>query len=345
MIDNLFIVESPLQALVAVELSLQFSDQKNGIIYRLSGKGRERNDNQILKVIERGHWLFSRQATFSTSGGLAYHLSVRSFTLNLKKEFYGSVRNCFIGEFRSQWMHLARLSIAPEKYVLMDDGAATLTAKRQYIDKGIYHPVNIFSSASTLKNLVKNILYFGLFDKAQEEVPLVFASAFLKKESEFKVDFSYLKEQVVKKSVQQDMPGKAYFFGSKYSEAGIISRDYELKFLASVVNHYKEKGLDLVYCAHRDESAGKLKQIENLGDVDILLPDLPAEIFVLEQHNAVYEIGAAYSSILNNLNIIFPEKSFSSFRLDPCEIRYENRDSINHCYDHIKEKKIPVICF
>jgi hypothetical protein len=31
-VDNLFIVESPLQALVAVELSLQFDGNKNGII-------------------------------------------------------------------------------------------------------------------------------------------------------------------------------------------------------------------------------------------------------------------------------------------------------------------------
>ena len=37
MVDNLFIVESPLQALVAVELSLQFVGQKNGVIFRLSG--------------------------------------------------------------------------------------------------------------------------------------------------------------------------------------------------------------------------------------------------------------------------------------------------------------------
>ena len=146
MVDNLFIVESPLQALIAVELSLQFSGQNNGIIYRLMGKGRERNDDQICKVIERGNWGFSRLLPFSTSGGLAYHLSVRKVVLSLHKEFAGSVRNVFFGEFRSQWTHFFRLALSPEKRVLMDDGAATLTVKKQYIDKRIFTIKNFRSA-------------------------------------------------------------------------------------------------------------------------------------------------------------------------------------------------------
>jgi hypothetical protein len=70
MIDNLFIVESPLQALVAVELGLQFKGQNNGVIYRLSGEGRERNDDQICKVIDRGQWSFVRQVAFSLDSKL-----------------------------------------------------------------------------------------------------------------------------------------------------------------------------------------------------------------------------------------------------------------------------------
>lgn len=72
-LDNRFIVESPLQALVAVELSLQFSGKNNVIIYRLIGKRRERNDAQISKVIELGNWqsLFSRVGRRPGAGGPA----------------------------------------------------------------------------------------------------------------------------------------------------------------------------------------------------------------------------------------------------------------------------------
>lgn len=119
MVDNLFIVESPLQVLVAVELCLQFSGQNNGITYRLSGEGRERNDDQIRKVIERGQWGFARQVSSSTLAGLAYHLSIRKFVLGLRKESSDSVRNFFFGEFRSQWMHFSRLVLSPEKSILI----------------------------------------------------------------------------------------------------------------------------------------------------------------------------------------------------------------------------------
>lgn len=106
MIDNLFIVESPLQALVAVELSLQFSGQSNGIIYKLAGDARKRNDEQLTKVIDLGDWSFREQVEFYGAFGVFRQLNSRKYILQLKKRFKGDVKNLFVGEFRSQWMHL-----------------------------------------------------------------------------------------------------------------------------------------------------------------------------------------------------------------------------------------------
>jgi hypothetical protein len=338
-IDNLFIVESPLQALVAVELGLQFKGQNNGIIYRLSGKGRERNDDQILRVIELGNWSFKESLNFPETRGLTRQICFRKYIVRLKNRFRHKVRTLFFGEFRSQWMHLARFAVASEKCVLMDDGAATLIAKHRYIDQGIYYPEDLWSKAGFLKKALKKIIFFGLLEKEQAQKPLVFASAFLRDESEFKVDFSLVRQKMI--SQPACMTGgepKAFFFGSKYSENGILSKDCEVDFISHVLNYYHAKGLGVVYCAHRDESEEKLGLIRTLGEVEVLRPDLPAELFTLACDKRIAEIGAAYSSVVNNLNVIFPDKEITVFRLNTLAINPKNQEAINYIYDSLEEK-------
>lgn len=332
-----------MQALVAVELSLQFEGQVNGIIYRLSGEGRERNDQQIVRVIEHGNWSFQESVLFSESGGLAWHINCRKYIGQLRKRFRSKVQSLFFGEFRSQWMHLARFAIAPDKCVLMDDGAATLTAKRCYIDQGNYYPKNLWLNTNLLKQAVKEAIFWGLPDKLGSRKPLSFASAFLKDESEFKVDFSKLRGRFgkVHNSAIGGQP-KAYFFGSKYSEAGILSRAYELEFISGAANHYQVKGLAFVYCAHRDESEEKLSLVRGMSGIEVVRPDLPAELFLLEQGSNVLEIGAAYSSVINNLRLIFPDKPITSFRLRPDAVNPKNRFAIEYVYSYFEQIGIPI---
>lgn len=346
MIDNLFIVESPLQALVAVELSLQFEKKNNGIIYRLSGEGRELNDQQILKVIEYGNWCFQEQAQLSNIGGLKGSLNIRGYILGLKKRFKYKVKKIFFGEFRSQWMHFARFAIAPEQSILIDDGAATLTAKHKYIDREVYYPEELWSNTSFFKKCVKGAIYFCFVDKVEAQRKIKFASAFLKDESIFKVDFSEIRRSMA--SVHDSIPcsqPKAYFFGSKYSEAGILSRDYELNFIANVYDYYQDKNLGVVYCAHRDESEEKLDKIRHDIGLEVVRPNLPAELFLLECDRNVSEIGAAYSSVINNLNLMFPDKPITSFRLDLKYVNLEKRSEVDHVYICFEKNNIHIKSF
>lgn len=344
-VDNLFVVESPLQALVALELNLQFSDEKNGIIYRLSGAGRERNDNQIKKIVDRGNWMFAHNLSFNTSGALACHLSIRKSILSLRREYSGRVKRVFFGEFRAQWMHFLRLAIRPDESVLIDDGAYTLTAKKKYIDCHNYYPEEIWRSDNKLKNLIKNTLYIGVFNKELASKPIAYASAFLKEESDYQVDFSALKKRLFTHGSCRDEEKKVYFFGSKYSEAGIVSQKYELIFISQVKDFYQRKGLDFVYCAHRDESQDKLDYIESIIGVDVVMHDEPAEVFMMEHSYSGAEIGAAYSSVLNNLNLIFPEVAIVSFKLKSSEVNKKNKYDIEHIYRYFEDKGITVVSF
>lgn len=344
MINNLFLVESPLQALVAVELSLKFEDQTSGIIYNLSrDPARERQDEQIISVIELGVWKYKELYKRPKTKGIFWHIDFKKEISRLKFCFEGNVEKLFFGEFRSQWMHIARLAISPDKYILMDDGAATLIAKSRYIDQGIFYPENLWKKSSYAKRLVRSLIYRGLFNPKQRCRPVSFASAFLKDQSEFTVDFSYIRSKrinLIKSNSGVVLPRKAFFFGSKYSEAGIITCNYELYFISQVIGFYKNKGLDLVYCAHRAESEEKLDLIRALGSVKVLRPDLPAELFLLECDKEVAEIGAAYSSVINSLGLVFPEKPIISFRLNNEDVNPINRKDIEQIYSYYEKSGI-----
>lgn len=347
-LDNLFVVESPLQALVALELAESFRGKKNGIYYRLCGEGRERNDLQIRKVVELGEWCFKHEVRFDQSNSYSHHQSVRKFVLQESHKF-SKVGGLFFGEFRSHWMHIFRMAMPAKSYVLLDDGAASLTVKHAFIDKGNYFPADYFYSSQKLVKKLAKVIYYkyhyrDLYDEHKRCYPVEVASAFLKEESNYKVDFSSLRERFLKPSeVTAPSESKAYFFGSKYSEAGIISLGSELELIKSVVDYHKSFGLSTIYCSHRDESPEKLDYIQGLGCENVISPDVPAELFLLERHEEVAMISAAYSSVINNLRLVLPGKEINSFVLKEDSINEAHRVNIKRVYKYYEEIGVNMI--
>lgn len=340
-VDNLFVVESPLQALIALELSLRFKDARNGIVYRFV-EGRERNNEQIENVISKGEWSFRKKVLFDSSSGLSSHRSIVRELNYFNKTFPESIKQLFIGEFRAQWMHFMRVAVSPSKTVLIDDGAATLTVKREFIDKGLYYPAMIWEQRSFIKRLVKQHMYSHFLKSSELQSPLYLASAFIKAESLYPIDFSFVKE-LFKTSTKSAGKKSVFFFGSKYSESGIVSRVYELAFLDQVKQFYSSYDSDLVYCAHRDESHEKLNAIKNILKLNVLVPDTPAEIFLLENSQRILEVSGAYSSVLNNAKVLMPEVLVRAFQLAPDEICVKFRADIEHIYKHFNSEGIGLV--
>jgi hypothetical protein len=320
---------------VAVELSLQFTGQKNGVISRLSGKGRERNNEQICKVLEWGNWSFKDTVEFSSKGGVLWHLDARRYILKIKERFRNEVGNLFLGEFRSQWMHSVRSVIDPESTILMDDGAVIVAVNKKYLKNGIFYPRDIFHDTRNIKSKIRNLFFLGLLEDQVLSKPLLTASAFLGDDADYRIDFSGILRNKKYKPVCSD--GIAYFFGSKYSEAGILSRNYELRFILKIKEYYESRGLEFCYCAHRDESSEKLDLLRLVYGVNVVLPDLPAELFLIENPERIAAIAAAYSSVINNLRFIFPNELITSFILDLEKVNEKNKSDIEEVYKHFEE--------
>lgn len=341
MIDNLFVVESPLQALVAVELSLRFKNKKNVIVYRLSDKKRKRNNEQIEEVIKYGAWFQTKKISFVNKNALTSHLSTIKFLRNIEKEFNQRVVQLFIGEFRSQWMHFMRAAVAPEKTILMDDGAATVTVKRKFLNEGIYFPDILWENKNPLRRGIRKVLYNRFLKQGILKCHIYLASAFFKNESLYAVDFTNLKK-IFRASEIKSTKNKVLFLGSKYSESKIISLEYELKFIDRVNSFYLNYGYDLIYSAHRDESEEKLKVIKEVIGVEVIIPELPAEINILKNSSSIVEIASAYSSVLNNARILVPEIKVRAFHLQPEELNLKHKGDILLVYKHFENEGITV---
>lgn len=343
MIDNLFVVESPLQALIALELSLQFKGQKNGIIYRLGGANRCRNNRQIESVVENGSWYFVDKVLTGSRSGLINQLMIKKALNKMSSKYSGQVMQLFIGEFRSQWMHFSRAAVAPKKTILMDDGAATLIIKKNFLDKNIFYPEALFRNKSSIKELAKKIIFYDYLSNCKPFKDRIFmASAFSSLESLYSIDFSEIRRVFQKEQGLLPTQQVAIYFGSKYSESKIISTNYEYNFISKVKHFYANKKVDVIYCAHRDESKKKLEYIEKKLNMKIVSPDYPAEVFLLIENPNLFEVAAAYSSVLNNIKLLLPNIFLRSFEFEYEEINIKNISDIKSIYDYYKSIGIRV---
>ncbi len=360
---NLFLVESPFQALCALEFSLLHPEDNHNILCRLSGDAaRSRNNKQLLDIVQHGNW--NEKIDFVAPvglKGLSSHLAVSGLMKKLKKRYEREVDCLLIGEFRARWMHQARLAIKPNETWLIDDGAASRRAIEIMRDRLRFLPEEVLTCNGLLKHFIFLCVYrsYELYLSKLEDQPLSVFSVFLSRSEvgnyvingvpvEYRRNtFREVKKYFASKQ-SKDCEGfipEVYYYGSKYSEAGIISSDYELRFLQQVKRYYEARGLTVRYFPHRDESVKKLKNVERLFPGKVMHDVPPAEIYLLTASNKPKGIAAAYSSLLTSLSVIFPELPKTSFMLAESEVAGEYRQPVMDCYKFLKESNLEVITF
>lgn len=341
--DNLYIVESPLQALCALEVSLGKENESHAIIARISNGDRARNDKQILDIINKRTWDFESIIKYSFDNTpILSKIESKFFLSDIEKKFKNKVSFLYIGEFRSSFMHMARVAVNSPKVFLLDDGAASVKVINDYIDKNFYYPHDSFYPINRLKKIVFKFIYRSYIDLAIMNRSINVLTAFSNKSNNNieKLDFSNIKKLIKKNRLIDNT--LIYYYGSKYSEVGIVSRDYEFLFLKKISKFYSEKNKKIVYFAHRDESEDKLEYISKELGFDVVVPDTMAELYLLESEILPSEISGAYTSILNNVKVIFPEISLRSFKLEKEQVNQKWCTDIELIYDYYRSLNIPV---
>ena len=83
--------------------------------------------------------------------------------------------------------------------------------------------------------------------------------------------------------------------------------------------------------------------IKDVLGFDVLSSDSPAEIFLLENSHSIVEVSGAYSSVLNNAKILFPEIEIRAFQLASSKISLKYRENIELLYEHFNKDGINVV--
>jgi hypothetical protein len=333
---NLYIVESPLQALCALEVALGKKNELHDIIVRTSSGGeRVRNDSQMLLIVEKFNWNYKKIIFDKKDAGrFSINSANKDFIKGMKEKYKNNITSLYIGEFNSSVTHMVRMMVDAPNVFLLDDGAVTVKVIKNYINNGYNYPYDNFYPKNILKKIVYKFLNRSYIDLSLINKDIKILTAFSSEESDkvIKVNFKNIKklgddEKKIDNSV-------VYYFGSLYSEAKIVSRDYEISVLSKVKYFYTEKNKNIIYFAHRDESQEKLDFIESNLGFRVIKSELTAELFILESNTLPYEVAGAYTSVLNNIKVIFPEVSLRSFRLASVELCDRRREAINEVYNY-----------
>lgn len=340
---NLYVVESPLQALCALEICLGKEGEINIIVVKISNGTRTRNDKQILKVISKGNWTnIITLKPYKYSNYFTKKIDDLLYLSLIEKKFKYNISNLYIGEFRSSFMHMVRTAIRSSNTFLLDDGAVTVKIINKYIEKNNYYNYDMFYPKGIIKKTLYRAIYKKYIDVDFMKRELKVITAFFNKENTKveKISYSNIKGLGIDDKSTDD--SVVYYYGSKYSEVGIISRDYEMLFLAGINNYYHKKNKKVLYFAHRDESKEKLDFITEKIGFTIVMSDVTAELYLLESETMPSEICGAYTSVLNNIKVIYPNIEVKSFKILSNQIKVKWRNDIENVYDYYKEIGIPV---
>lgn len=335
--NNLYVVESPLQALCAVEVALGCSADRNYLIIKLGDESRSKSNEQLLNVSKIYDWhkvIILKHS--KTTSAILFHFAYLRDLNYIMLRFRTKIDNLYIGEFRYPFMHHIRNAVRAKKTYLLDDGAATINVINKYISKGIFYPENIFLYEKTLKQRVLKLFYLNFIRKDNLEKNITALTAFADTNKTLKnvenIRFQKIKNLANMK--QQVDYSKVFFYGSYYSERGYVSKDYEFRFLASIKEFYNLRDMEVTYFAHRDESADKLDYLSNQLGFIVKSPSDLAELYLLKANTLPGEIAGIYTSTLNNIRYIYPSIVLRSFKFDEKEIDFGRRNIINDVYEH-----------
>jgi len=309
----LYVAESPLQLLSAIEASVSDVGNKILIISYGSDK-RQLNNKHIDSVIKYSNFdkIFAvNKSNYRLVNWLRWLLAICyvRFSRNI-------IRTVYIGEWRSDWMHrLVEVSLC-KNIVLLDDGVVILDIVKNKLQDFNHNKLFFKAKNSSIKSKIVDLLYklVGSNCDANYRLKLFTVFSGLDNPSGLTVkknNFKFLK------SFLKNCPcNSIYYFGSRSSEANYLTLDNELVFMRNVYDKLSVlyPAVDLIYVPHRDSMPEKIDQIKRMGFV-IKYIDSPVEIYFLEINERPRVISGSHSTALPNLMNIYDIDKIHVFKL------------------------------
>ncbi|MFP5302249.1 hypothetical protein R2R70_13575 [Cobetia sp. SIMBA_158] len=324
----LFLAESPLQVISCYELFKQkFSGERVLLVVKYSGERKKKtHDYQLKKTIEALDWPECTEVSFLCRVKQFSWAKKRFVKYKIIKACEGRASVVCMGDFKSEWMHDLKMKLLPESVYLTDDGVGVIEAKEKYIDKGLFH-----------RN--KKSGWLSGDDYVQ---PIIFSSFVSSSGDGSSVHNDYRSLRAESRSKETDVEA-VFYFGAKYSEAGIMSLEDELVLISMAKLYFEERGKKIKYIPHRADTPGKLELIESQLNIPVNPLGLPAELYLLKLDYLPWGIAGAFTSALLSLDKLFDFESVVSFEVPSAVLRAESSRAISNIYKEYRQAGIDVV--
>lgn len=346
MLNNIYIVESPLQLISAIEAAQRFKSESEDyysiLIIRFDAAGRENNNQQIRSLIHAFSWDEIIDFTDRKLSSLITHLLRRIKIKQIASKYGKNTNYLCIGEFRSEWMHYIRHVLTPRKTFLLDDGAVTIQVQSEYLAKGMNFPT--LHKRKFIERMAHKFIYFGFMNRTVLNKPINLFTSFsltpLVNQEVIKHSYESLRASY--DGNEQYEVNEIWFFGSKYSEAGILAEEDELALLEKVKAQLNINNCELKYIPHRDESSEKLQLIKTKLEIDIKRFDVPAEIQLIQGKIRPKGIAGYYTTVLLSSAVLRPNIELYPFRIPQNMIKEKYSIAIQNIYDFLEHSQIKI---
>jgi hypothetical protein len=296
--NKAIIVESPFQLLCAYEA---WSRESGKIDIYIRRSGNPVNDVQLANMAED---LFPQVEFFNFHVGKRLNISVsiayffkRVLSRQYERVFFGS---CHSGLFRA----LTRVAILSGCHVVyLDDGMATLLPIDNSIKKKYYNSVSFFTFFNLKKELGVGCLTHS-FDNLRE-----------------KVDPKLRSEYVI-------------FLGQPLVDRGYVELEVYRRCVEDVSFRHPE--LSIYYIPHRAESDHLIKNIADIGNVEILVANSCIEWFLIKNKEYPSYAYGFTSTALVTLPKIF--EGMSAFCFDLSYKNYPRPQHISNILAYFRDE-------
>jgi len=335
---NLFVVESPLQLLSAIEANNYFKHQENILIIKYSSYRTHKQNNDQMSLLKNYiNWnkVYEIGSSFSTKQS---NLKLLYFIKKIKKT-YTSINKIFIGEYRS-WVEREYFNVLnPKQCFILDDGNITIELQNSFIPYAKYYYfgsnyLKIF--IDRLQHKIFTFLLFGL-NKTRKDINIFTCfnvEAYSQDQVIIKHSFEYLKVENKQKEILQNT---VYFFGGNLSELGLISQEQELNLFKKILKYFSNKNIKMVYLPHRRESSQKLNYIRDILDIPLRYSTYPAEIEFAMMKELPQYLASFMSTALHTVSNIVDFEEVIAFQIPYTIINKVYLDDIVLTYEEYKK--------
>lgn len=342
---NLHVAQSPLQVLNCAEAAEAFPAERNDLvlIHKEDGPGRR----QVEAVIGLYPWNRIIRVDYAKGPGILRLLKQWALVHRLRRDYRGKVDRLFIGEFRNAVMNYVRTSLKAGQTILCDDGTATMTVQATYFQKGVFFTTRMVEKKAppTLLKRLREALFRPFFDAGEARRPIDLFTVYklepVPGQRIFRNSYAYLQGL---DTLPGDIPPEgSLYYGGKYSEAGLISREEELRVLALIRQDAETRfSAPMIYIPHRGDDPAKLAAIAAQG-ITVSRSDLPAEVVLVALRGTGRMILGLQTSVLGNAVEIVGARQVAAYRLPTEMIDPRIRATIEKYYDDLRSSGVEVI--